>query len=59
MKILRDVVSFVFGSIGMALFMIGGGLIMLAVLVNDDVPVRADFNSMKAPISPVEKKARN
>ncbi len=59
MKFLRDVVSFVLGSIGMALFMIGGGLIMLAVLVNDDVPVRADFNSMKVPVSPVEKRAEN
>ena len=59
MKILRDAASFVIASIGMALFLVGGGLIMLAVVVNDDVPLKPDFNSMKAPISPVEKKARN
>ncbi len=55
MKFLRDVAAFVLGAIGMAFFLIGGGLLMLAVIVSDDVPVRADFNSMKAPISPLEK----
>ncbi len=55
MKFLRDVAAFVLGSIGMALFLIGGGLVMLAVMVSDDVPIRADFNSMKAPISPLVK----
>ena len=59
MKLLRDIASFVLGSIGMALFLAGGGLMMLAVLVNDDVPVRPDFNSMKLPVSPLEKQARN
>ncbi len=57
MKILRDVAATLLAGIGMILFLAGGGLLMIAVLVSGSNDV--EYNFMKSPVSPVEKRAEN
>lgn len=59
MKILRDAAAFVLVTIGMAIFLVGGGLVMLAVLISGNDDLEVDLDAMKVPVSPVEKRAEN
>ena len=59
MKILRDAAAFVLVTIGMAIFLVGGGIVMLAVLVSGNDDLEVDLDAMKVPVSPVEKRAEN
>ncbi|MEE8146715.1 MAG: hypothetical protein V3T24_03865 [Longimicrobiales bacterium] len=59
MKILRDAAAFVLVTIGMAIFLVGGGIVMLAVLISGNDDLEVDLDAMKVPVSPVEKRAEN
>lgn len=59
MKILRDAAAFVLVTIGMAIFLVGGGIVMLAVLISGNDDLEVDLDAMKVPVSPVEKQAEN
>lgn len=59
MKLLRDAAAFVIVSIGMALFLVGGGIVMLAVLISSSDDLEVDLDAMRVPVSPMEKQAEN